>query len=162
MSQQLNAADPLTVGRMARIIFLALAMGVFGFAIVAAFLASRGVVPLNNDFAVDRQVFLMVWIVAALGAVAVAVHLWRRNVEPILHDRTADGPPAGTPERASRIATFLMISWSLVEGPALLALALFLVAGDWTLYGLGVVFAIVGFAATAPRTEWFRAERAGS
>jgi hypothetical protein len=54
-----------------------------------------------------------------------------------------------------RIQAFLLVAWALLEGPAVLAGAFYLILGDSTLVAAAASVLAFGLALTFPRRAWF-------
>ena len=158
MTDATRVTESATVGRQARILHLSLLGGVLLFAAVAFVLSRSGTVPLVPDLPFDARLLLWLWVGFALMSAIAAIAFWRMRVDPMLGDRAAGSAPAGTTERAARLLSSLIVCWALVEAPCLLGLVLFMLSGDGNFFAYAIVFALLGFAIAAPRTDWFRAD----
>lgn len=147
--------DPAAVGRQAVIIFFALTAGVGTLAGIALVLSGSEVLPMGTEGLPGRRLLLWIWLAVAVSAGLTAISFWRARVDRVLSTEPSDDAPGGPAGRARRLLVALIACWALVEAPALLAIVLFLLTGDWLLFGLGVGFAVVGFGVTAPKTKWF-------
>jgi hypothetical protein len=147
--------DPVAVGRQAVVVFFALAAGVGVLAGIALVLSGSRVLPLGTEGLPGRRLLLWIWLAVAVSAGLTAISFWRARVDRVLGTEPSDDTPGGPAGRARRLLIALIACWALVEAPALLAIVLFLLTGDWLLFGLGVGFAVIGLVVTAPKTKWF-------
>lgn len=134
-----------------RIIGASMGLGVTLFAFVSWFLhlQSSPAPP-----AMDPDLAFNIWIVVAVVAIAGAILFWRTRVAPLID---GEAPPSERTARAGTTQTNVIITWALLEAPALLAVVIYFLY-DYPLAGLfGVVLIWVGLALTWPQREWFGA-----
>lgn len=123
--------------QVARVIAASLGFGVAAFWGVAWFITgSRGGGTAPN--ALTPEAALAIWAATALSGFVVAMLMRRRAIE------NRDGVQAN-----------LVVAWALLEGPALLGGAFFLVLADARLLWAAAPVYLVGFVLTFPRAAWF-------
>jgi hypothetical protein len=134
-----------------RIIGASMGLGVTLFAFVSWFLHLQSS---PTPPAIDLDLAFNVWMVVAVLAIAGALLFWRTRVAPLLDGQAT---PVERTARAGETQTRVVITWALLEAPALLAVVIYFLY-DYPLAGLlGVVLIWVGLALTWPQREWFGA-----
>lgn len=151
----MSTPQPAEALRIARIIWFALMGGVVAFAAVAFALWQAGRVPMDPARADTAWVFLWAWLAIAVGSSIACMSFWRVKVSPLVEPRRSGAAVPADPGRAVELQTGLIICWALLEGAALAAIVFFVLFGGPLLLALGVVYLLVTFGLTAPRTEWF-------
>lgn len=129
-----------------RIIGVSLGLGVTFFAGVAwLVLQGRGPAvdpPLDHDLAIN------VLAGVAVVAVSASILFWRARVAPAIR-RGAEAAEAG------HIQSAVIISWALVEAPAMLAVAVYFLYGDLAAGIAGVAMMWIALGLTWPKPDWF-------
>ncbi len=134
-----------------RIIGASMGLGVTLFAFVSWFLHLQSP-PTPPD--IDPGLAFNVWLAVALTAIVAAILFWRARVAPLIEGQAT---PAERTTRAGEVQTNVIITWALLEGPALMAIVIYFLY-DHVMAGLlGVILIWVGLALTWPQREWFGA-----
>lgn len=147
-----QAESPEAAIRTLRLIGIALATGVTLFGAVSWVLLRGALAPPAED-----PMLLYLWIALGTTMAAAAMVVWRGQVVPHL-SRT--GEAGDWRERAARIQTGAIITWSLVEMAALLGVVVYFLDGHALAGGGGVLLMWAALALTWPRMEWLQPERA--
>lgn len=149
---------PDTAFRHVRIIAAGLALSPTAVAVVAWVVTNGGAVPVASSAAGLADTLFLAWLVLTAGAVAAAVVMWRKKVEPVAwRARESRERPADV--RAARLVTGLILVWALIEGPAMLGVVLFLLQGLQNVLVTSLAVLWVGMVITRPRAEWFETTR---
>lgn len=141
--------------RNARVIALALPVGVVLFWAIAWFLTKYGQQGLSPGL-LRADIATWVWAAAALAGFLGAYLFLGRALQG--SDDTAAGPVAGS---ASRVLTNLIVGWALLEAQALLAGVLFLLLATNGLLLAAACVYLLGMELTFPRAQWFGVGDAG-
>ncbi|HEX7118411.1 MAG TPA: hypothetical protein VF212_06465 [Longimicrobiales bacterium] len=138
--------------RDARIVAGSLAAGVALFWIVGWLKTSGGEVGIAPD-AVTAELAFWIWAGAAILGFAAAL-AFRGRALRIVERSTGEesGPPIG---ELRAVQTNLVISWALLEGPALLSAVFYLLTASERILWAAVPVYAIGVAVTFPRAEWF-------
>jgi hypothetical protein len=146
-----QAMTPELALRTARILALAMPLGVLSLWAVAWYLTSTGSAPLSPG-SVDARTAAYAWTGLAVAGLAGALFFRNRAVGAIESARPED---RGTPAVLGQVNSFLIIAWALLEAPGLLAGIIYLLLGldAVLLYALPIY--LVGLALTFPRAEWY-------
>ena len=147
---------PATV-RVSRIIAASLIGGVTLFAIIA-WLVVQESGPQASDPAAG-PVMLYAWAGVAFASVSAAAVLWRLKVSPLIEEPRRGGPGASAAHDEA-LQTALIITWALLEGPALFGLVVYLLTAWIPAYAGGLLLGWLGIGLTFPRTAWYRNGRA--
>lgn len=132
-----------------RIIGASMGLGVTLFALVSWFLHFQSAPTLP---AIDRDLAFNVWLGVAVVATAAAIIFWRTRVAPLIDS------PASADERvrqAGELQTKVVITWALMEAPAMLGVLIYFFYGYVLAGVLGVAMIWAAVAATWPQPEWF-------
>lgn len=142
---------PATV-RVSRIIAASLIGGVTFFAIIA-WLVVQESGPQASDPAAG-PVMLYAWAGVAFASLSAAAVLWRLKVSPLIEDPRRGAPGAAAAHNEA-LQTALIITWALLEGPALFGVVVYLLFGSDTAFGAGLLLVWLGIGLTFPRAGWF-------
>ena len=139
--------QPSAAYRVPLLIGLALPLGVTMFALVAWVVRTQE--PALTTPA-SAPMLIYAWIgfaaVSSFGALA----FFRSRIEPLITNREA------RPDNlAGQLTANLLICWALVEGAALLGVAIYFVTGTRWTAAAGVILMWSAFLATRPQAEWF-------
>ena len=134
-----------TVFHVASLINLALPLGVT-VAVLIPLLAGD---VLITGARTPAPVLIYAWAALVLAAGVAALWFWRARVEPLIDARTESG---GT---QAQLTSHLVITWALMEAPALMGVVVFIVNGAlWVGVASMLLMWIVALA-TRPQRAWY-------
>jgi hypothetical protein len=135
---------------VARVIALALPLGVLAFWVIAWVMTDGGARG-RAQGGLDPRLAFWAWAALALGGLGAALVLRGRAVA--IAEESARAGAAGA--RAGEVQTALVMAWALLETQALLAGVLLLAFGlEQIVVYAGIVYG-VGLLLTFPRAEWW-------
>lgn len=136
----------------ARIIAAALAGGVVLFWIVTWVLTGGGQEGIAPEVLSPQ---LALWILLGALALGFAAALVFRGRAVALAEGSGGVDPRSASGSAGPVQTNLIISWALLEAPALLSAVFFLLLAENLLLWVAVPVYALGVVLTFPRAEWF-------
>lgn len=142
----------------ARIIAVALASGVAVFWIVGWVWTEGGRVGIAPE---TLALNVALWILAGALATGLLAALAVRGRVVAMVEEALRAERALSAQEIGAVQTNLIISWTLLEVPALLSGVLFLLLAETAILGLAVPVYALGVALTFPRSEWFGASGEG-
>lgn len=150
-----GAPAPASLG-VARAIAASLLAGVTSFALIAWIIGRQS--PISADDPATGTLFLYAWTALALAAVVAALIVWRANVAPRIERARPRHPAAPEQDAAAdaeALQSGLIITWALIEAPALFGIVVYLLYGYTSAYAAGLLLAWLGIGLTWPRSDWF-------
>ena len=146
-----TALTPEAALRSARIVLLAMPVGVVLFWAVAFVMTRAGIAPLAPE-AFDARTAATIWTGLALAGLGGA--LFMRNLAV---SRSEEARRTGQPEgvRLGALTSQLIIAGALLEAPGLLAGIIYLYLGLDAVLVYAAPIYLLGVALTLPRAEWF-------
>jgi hypothetical protein len=144
---------------MARILAASLAMGAVVFWIVGMVVTGGGGEGISPAIAPTGLALAILLVAFAVGTAGALVFRGRAAGIGENADRL---DRAMTAQEMAAVQSNLVVSWALIEAPALFSGVFFLLLGEIVILGLAVPIYAAGVALTFPRAEWFGAgARAG-
>ena len=142
----------------ARILAVALAAGPVLMWIISWFVLRASGGGLASDAPLTPGAAMSAWGIAAVLGFGVALLLRSRAQEAAREALGASGVEEAAPAQ-DRVQVLLVLAWALLEAPAVLAGAFYLMLGDTDLIVAAAPVLAFGVLLTFPRPEWFPTPR---